>query len=229
MGSEQGPVDRRRQHSVAMELFDRELDSLIYPVTKEGLHEATKNFLIRTFGYSAIAAETRVKIHDEQRDLPQAREIEDDQESLSEMLKIGLFDKLPEEYIILRGREEFDQWIGVFLQSVLLGHIEQSRTYEHINECPEDKLRFCPAKIIRCFVHDNLADQIPKIHESKAHNEGYLVYTDDLIYMNIKIVKELQVLGVYGEIEAKELLEEYRDWLESIGDLPFEYDQALFD
>lgn len=226
MGSEQGPDEKRRQHIEAAGLFDRELDSLIYPITKEGLGQATKNYLIRAFGYSAVMAATRVRILDERRDLPQEREIEHDQESLSDMLKVGLFCELPEEYIILHGREEFDRWIGPYTRSALLGHVAESESYEHNNECPE---RFCSAVVLGRMFKDQLVNNIKAIHEGKAKNEVYLPYADDIVYMNIRIINELTSLGVYDETEAADILKRYQRWLDSIGDVPFEYDDSLFD
>lgn len=230
MGSEPGPVnqpDLQVQHMAAIGQFERELDSLMYPVTKEGLMAATKNLLIGTFDYSPVEAETRVTILDTERDIPQEHELEHDQEALAEILKLGLFDKIPEEYIILHGREEFDKWIGPFLRSVLQGHIEESESVEHVLGCAGE--RFCPTKIITCFVDDRLRGSFARIHEDDAKNEGYISHTDDLIHMNVVIVKELKSLGVYDEIGAKNLLEDYHFWLDSLDDFVLIYDQSHFD
>jgi hypothetical protein len=203
--------------------FERELDSLMYPVTKEQLKAAAARLLSGLFGYDLKEAETRTNIFDEQRDIPTENEIEYDQEILGEMLKIGLFDGLSEEYIILHGKEEFDEWIGPFLRLVLSGHTEQSQSIEHMTECPDD--RFCPAAIITCFVEDRIIGQGTTIEK----NEIYIPYADEIIHMHTKIVKELCAMGVYDKADVGILFDDYQAWLESIEDFPITYDEAVFD
>ncbi len=229
MGSEREsiqPPDRQRRHIETMAQFDRELDALIYPITEEDLKTVTKNLLIRTFGYDDTMAETRTNILAKEHDIPSGEEIEDEEDSLIEMLKVGLFDMLPEEYIILLGKDEFDEWIGPFLSSVLLGHIEESASMEHRLECVD---QFCSSRVIRYMLSDRLSDNAPRIHRKKAENEGYLPYADELIYMNVRIVEELYALGVYNEVDTKSLLADYQWWLEELEDLQINYDTTLFE
>lgn len=227
MDNEHIPSSRSQHHVEAGMLFDSYLESLIYPITREGLADATKQYLMREFEYCATMAETRVQILDDKNDLPQAGEIEGEQESLIDMLKVGLLDRLPEEYMALFGREEFDEWIGPFLDAMLRGHIAGSESYEHSTQCPDD--RFCSARIVKYYLRDKLTDGAPKIHENHAQNEGYLVYPDETVYVNLRIVSELRARGVYNDVEFKKLSAKYRDWLDSISDVPFEYHSAIFD
>lgn len=224
MGSEPAPVNWNsvsEQHIAALNRFDIELDSLMYPKTKEMLMEATRRLLLVTFNYGSVEAQSRVDILDHQREIPTEYEIEHDQESLAESLKVGLFDKLPEEYVIVHGTDEFDKWIGPFISNVLQGHIEGSESYEHLTYCAEDG--FCPTKIVRCFVRDRMAG------EFDIADEAYIAYGDEMIHMNIQIVKELLARKVICLKEAEDMIEDYQNCLESITEFEIQYDAARFD
>lgn len=201
--------------------FEREMAALMQPVTRDELMEATKRLLIGMFDFSAKQSAARTNILAKNNDIPTEYELENFSESLPEMLKLGLFDQLPEEYIVLFGKEEFDKWIGPFMRSVLIGHVEESASLEHINECPE---RFCPAEIIKCFISDRLHDKRATINT----NEEYLAFPSEIVHMNLSIVRELKKMGVYSAIEAENLMDDYRWWLESIDDGAVDFDRKIF-
>lgn len=213
--------ERQAKHAAAVEYFDREMDALMHPVTKEPLLRATQRLLENMLEYTPEEAATRTTIMEEQRDIPTAYELENFAESLPEILKLGLFDKLPEEYIIRFGVEEFDQWIGPYLRSILKGHIAGDSSYEHENECPE---RFCPSEILTRMVDDLLCEQPGRIKQ----NLQYMTHPNEMIYMNTRIVQEMAALGLYDEIDVKELMEEYRDWLDNFDDYTVKFDEKYF-
>lgn len=182
--------------------------------------EATKRLLLVTFGYGSDEAQGRVNVLDYQREIPTENEIEDDQESVVDMLKVGLFDTLPEEYIVIHGKDEFDKWIGPFIRSILDGHTDATESYEHLYECTED--RFCPTKIIRCYARDRMNGEL------EVADEAYIAYGDEMVHMNIKIVQELLALKAICLKEAEDLLEDYQWYLESVQEFPIGFDESLF-
>lgn len=209
--------------------FEREMDALMHPVTREELMEATKRLLIGMFEFSAKQSATRTNIFAERNEIPTAYELEHDTESLPEMLKLGLYEGLAEEYIILFGKKEFDKWIGPFIRSVLRGHIEESASLEHMNECPDEKdttlgSRFCPAVIMKRMFSDRLMENRAGIEK----NERYLVFPSEIVHMNVSIVRELRDVGVFSDSEAEDLLDDYWWWLESIDDGAVNFDRKIF-
>ncbi len=218
MGSEQS------KQIAAIEHFDNELDSLMPPVTKESLKRATKHLLINLFTYSSAEADARVEMLDIDRSIPDEAELNDNQGSFSECLKVALFDKLPMDFIIHYGKKEFDAWIGGYLRSLLRGHITESPSYEHLEECPE---RFCPELVMHRMVRGKLCDEQPDTRDMT----DYIAYTDETIYVNIKTVKELVALDVYDEVDAKMILSKYRNKLDLIEvcEYPLTYSEDLFE
>lgn len=226
MGSEFDPVKKQADPNngqlAAIELLEHNLNALVYPVKRDTLKEVTKRFLIGTFDFSPAEADVRTEILDEGRDLPAEYEVDEESpEVVSEMLKLGLFDRLVEEYIVAYGEKAFDEWIEPFLGSVLRGHTEDTPSYEHLEECPD---RFCPAVILGRMVSDQLCEYMTPLRQ----NIGYLPFSREFTYMNVKIVRLLQRFGVYSQIEADSLLDDYREWIES-SEHPLSYDAALFD
>ena len=185
--------------------------------------EATRRLLRSTFDYDGTETETRANILAVDQDIPNDEDIEDEQDSVNEMLKTGLFDKLPEEYIILHGKEAFDKWISPFMRSVLKGHIDESMSYEHANECPEQ--RFCPSLVIPFYIEDRISGRKASIQ----HNEAYLAYPNEIIHMNITLIRELQDMGIFDEDKTETLIENYQWWLQSIDDVPITFDKTLFE
>jgi len=210
------------RHAAAMAQFDRNLDALVYPINRMYLIAATKRLLADTFGYTDKEAATRTEILDEQHDLPTGHELDDYAEAAAELLKVGLFDKLPEEYIISHGEEGFDEWAELFLASVLRGHTEDSPSYEHSEECPDQ--RFCPALVLGRMVSDQLIEHIRPLDQ----NIGYLPYSRELVHMNVTIIKLLHKFGVFDGAEADSLLDEYQEWID-FSDVPLDYDKTLFE
>jgi len=210
------------KHAAALTQFDRNLDALTYPVSRTYLIAATKRLLADMFDYTDKEASTRVEILDEQHDMPTEHELDDEGEVAAKMLKVGLFDKLPEEYIISYGEEGFDEWAELFLESVLRGHTEDSPSYGHSEECSDQ--RFCPAIILGRMVSDQLIEYATPL----AQNFGYLPYSRELVHMNVTIIKLLHKFDVFDEGDTNCLLEEYRDWIDSSG-VPLDYDETLFE
>jgi hypothetical protein len=227
MGSEPASGNGRtlhEQHIAAVGRFDHELDSLMYPITKEKLIEATRRLIIGLFEYGSVEATARISAFDAHRDLPIYSEIEHDQESLTEMLRLGLFDRLPEEYILLHGKEEFDCWIGPYLRSVLRGHIGDSQTFEHLTECPEGE-RYCLPIILSRMMNEELTYAVPEIE----HNEIYIPYANEMIHMNIRIVEVMTEEGIYTQEQADKLLGRYQNWVEDM-EVAYQiaFDEKLF-
>lgn len=214
--------DRQAKHMAAIKYFEREMDALMHPVTKEPLLRATQRLLENMMEYSPEEAATRTIILDEQRDIPTDDEIDNEAESVPELLKVGLFDKLPEEYIVRFGMDEFDKWIGPFIRSVIDGHVEGSSSYEHEQECSED--RFCPAEIIVRFIDDQLNERPGKIKQ----NIGYFTHPNEMVFMKTRIYQELAAVGLYDEIDVKDVAEDYRDWLDDFDDYAVTFNEEYF-
>ena len=228
MGSEQGPInhsDIHSQHVAAIGQFDRELDSLVAPITKDMLMEATRRLISGLFHYNSAEARARMGAFEAKRDIPEEDEIENDQESLATMLKLGLFERLPEEYIILHGKEAFDQWIGPYMRSVVMGHTDDTVTYEHAVECSQ-QIRWCPSIIVTRMMRGELEYDVAMLED----NEIYIPYADEIIYMNVRIVEELVSNGLFAQAEAAALLRKYQKWVEMM-EIAYDitYDDKIFE
>lgn len=228
MGSEQEPIDRSdlySQHVAAIGQFDHELDSLVSPVTREMLLNATRRLIHGLFHYNSTEAKARMNAFEARRDIPEEDEIDNEQESVATMLKLSLFERLPEEYILVHGKEAFDQWIGPYMRSLVNGHTNDTQSYQHLIECT-GQARWCPSLIATRMMRGELEYDVVTLE----HNEIYIPYANEIIYMNIRIVEELVASGSFTQAEGKRLLAKYQDWVEAMEvEHQIAYDKDLFD
>jgi len=233
MGSAEGEFsgggDRRHDRRVAaIKEFDRNLDAMMYPVSREGLKVVTWKLLIGMMDYTPREASTRVEMLEAAATIPTEWDLEHEREVASELLKVGLFYDLPEEYMYLFGRDAFTEWIGPFIESALEGHTAQSSSYEHLHECPGG--RFCSSLVAERMFADRLVGSPSTywLNESKVINEEYVVYPENIVYMNVTILRKLEELGVFSADDAEDLMDDYMRWLDS-HQYPIPYDKRLFD
>lgn len=218
-------MESEGKHAVRIEAlgrFEREMDALMHPVTRDKLMESTSRLLVGMLELSPEQSATMTNVLAKNNEIPTEHELEEFSDSLPELLKLGLFSQLPDEYIILFGKKEFDKWIGPFIRSVLQGHIPESASLEHINECPE---RFCSAKIIKLMFNDQLMDGRVVVEK----NVEYLAFPKETVHARVAIMRVLQEVGLYTETEANDLMDDYRWWLESIDDGAVNFDRRVFE
>jgi hypothetical protein len=213
----------------AIKQFELELDALMYPVGMESLKMVTKNLLMRTFDYGPREADARIAMLDESGNFPTDNDLELEDESSRELLKTCLYDELAEDYYLQYGQGEFDRWIEPYLRSVLHGHLSDSPSSQHLHEClydpgPENPGPFCPAVVMRRMVKDMLCEGRTPIEQ----NIGYRTHSEELVHINVMIVRTLHKLGIYSELVTEKILDKYMNWLESEEE-PLSYEAELFD
>jgi hypothetical protein len=184
--------------------------------------ESTQGFISSTLGYTRQDAAGLTEFLKRYQSIPDEDELYEDYQGAVDNFKMDLADHLTELYAINFTKEEFNEWIGPYLEFTLKGHEGVGQDFEHDEECATE--RECPAFIFACIVIGRMTDRPLSLDQSQE----YVFYSDQIVNMNVNIVEILNDMGILDDDEALDTLQAYKDWLDEV-DYPFEYDESLFD
>jgi hypothetical protein len=209
------------QNSVRIDAVKRFNNNLMLQdekLTNFGLKMYVREFIGATLDYDVNDTDALMEKFERHEVIPESDDILDDEQSAIEWLKVAIFCEIGDLYAINHSKEDFNEWIEPFLRSTLSGHFDESG--DHAKTC---KSEGCVAEIIGSIVSESIGHQKATIDG----NEEYIVFADEIINMNISVVRTLGKLGVYDTIEVENMLEDYEWWMKSL-DHPVFYDRNIF-